>query len=68
MSKHTRQNLLLKHVVPISGDQEYNWLQIEKVKAKAKTKATKSATTASGKNIKNAIATKKSWDQDNLAK
>lgn len=51
---------------------EYNRLQIEKTRAKAKikakTKVTKSATTARGKSIKNAVATKKSWSQDNLAK
>lgn len=63
-----RQNLLLKNDIPIPGNLKYNQLQIEKVKAKAKTKTTKLAIKARGKSIKNAVATKKSWSQDNLAK
>lgn len=62
MSKRTRQNLLLKDVIPMSRDPEYDWLQIEKARIKA------SATIARRKSIKNAVATKKSWNQDNLVK
>lgn len=60
--KRTRQNPLLKDVVPMPGDPEYDRLQLEKARTKAQIRASKSAATARGSTTKNAVKEKISID------
>lgn len=53
-----RENPLLKDVVPIPGDPEYDRLQLEKARTKARIRSSKSAATARGNTTKNAVKEK----------
>lgn len=59
MPKRTRQNHLLKDVVPMPGDPAYDRLQLEKARTKARIRASKSVR---GGTTKNAVKEKISID------
>lgn len=68
MSKRTRQTFLLKDVVLMPGDPEYNRLNIEKSKAKAKTRSVKAAAITQAKSIRNIVVAKKVQTKDDSVK